>query len=354
MRGLFVSGRKALLRVTALLTFALFTSGCDAFRTLFDEPTKPGSKGAAYELIVVCAQDLWDGEVGDTLRSVLLRPVEMLNQREPYFDVLRVTPDGFLKLNTMHRNVLVVNVNPTKYDSARLVVTQDVYALNQLLLSATAPTAGEMVSLLDTERENILGAYELVEQRRNTAAYEKYGPKHISNLVTEKFGFTMLFPAGFKLAKQTDDFIWTRYEMPKSGQGVLVYSYPYNGPEDLSERSIVAKRNKYAALVPGPADGSYMTTVEAIVDDTGENYVPFMPKYRSFSIEDCPWIELSGFWEVEGDFMGGPFVSYTTVNKATKEVVTYDCYLYSPRDEKRNMLRELQHFIYLMKFPKAE
>jgi hypothetical protein len=52
--------------------------------------------------------------------------------------------------------------------------------------------------------------------------------------------------------------------------------------------------------------------------------------------------------------MGGPFVSYTTVNKATKEVVTYDCYLYSPRDEKRNMLRELQHFIYLMKFPKAE
>ena len=79
-----------------------------------------------------------------------------------------------------------------------------------------------------------------------------------------------------------------------------------------------------------------------------------MPKYRTFSIEDCPWIALSGLWEVEGDFMGGPFVSYTTVNKATKEVVTYDCYLYSPRDEKRNMLRELQQFIYLMKFPTAE
>ena len=336
MRGLFVSGRKALLRVTALLTFALFASGCDAFRTLFDEPTKPGSKGAAYELIVVCAQDLWEGEVGDTLRSVLLRPVEMLNQREPYFDVLRVTPDGFLKLNTMHRNVLVVNVNPEKYDSARLVVTQDVYALGQLLLSATAPTAGEMVSLLDTERENILGAYELVEQRRNTAAYEKHGPKHISNLVTEKFGFNMLFPAGFKLAKQTDDFIWTRYEMPKSGQGVLVYSYPYNGPEDLSEQRIIAKRNKYAALVPGPADGSYMTTAFA--------------KSDAIRINGRLWIRTRGFWDVEGDFMGGPFVSFTTLDTSTNRVVTIDGYVYSPELHKRNYIRELEHIVHTVKF----
>ena len=75
-----------------------------------------------------------------------------------------------------------------------------------------------------------------------------------------------------------------------------------------------------------------MTTVEALVDDTGENYVPFIPSHRAFSIDSTPWVELSGFWEVANDYMGGPFVSYTTVNKATKEVVTIDCYIYSPKD----------------------
>lgn len=322
------------LALLAILTLLL--TGCDAFRTLFDEPAKPGSKGAAYEMIVVCNQEMWEGTVGDTLRSVLLRPVEMLNQREPYFDVLRVTPDGFLKLNSEHRNVLIINVNSEKYDSARLVVTQDVYALNQLLLSATAPTAAEMVTLLDKERENILGAYELVEQRRNTAAFEKFGPKHLADLVKEKFGFSMHFPAGFKLAKQTNDFIWTRYEMPKSGQGILIYSYPYTGPEDLSEKNIIAKRNKYAALVPGPADGSYMTTVFA--------------KSDAVRIDGRLWVRTRGFWDVEGDFMGGPFVSFTTLDTSTNRVVTIDGYVYSPELHKRNYIRELEHVVHTVRF----
>jgi hypothetical protein len=49
--------------------------------------------------------------------------------------------------------------------------------------------------------------------------------------------------------------------------------------------------------------------------------------------------------------MGGPFVSYTTVNQATKEVITIDCYIYSPKDEKRNMMRDLQHLVYLIDIP---
>lgn len=324
------------LRAVVMVAFAAALMGCDAFRTLFDEPAKPGSKGAAYELIVVCNQELWDGEVGDTLRSVLLRRVEMLNQREPYFDVLRITPDGFLKLNTEHRNVLIINVNPEKYDTTRLVVTQDVYALNQLLLSATAPTASDMVRLLDTERENILGAYELVEQRRNVAAYEKFGPKHLRDLVKEKFGFEMHLPAGFKLAKQTNDFVWMRYEMPKSSQGVLIYSYPYNGPQDLSESHIIAQRNKYAALVPGPADGSYMTTAYGQSD--------------AIRIDGRLWIRTRGLWDVEGDFMGGPFVSFTTLDTSTNRVVTIDGYVYSPELHKRNYIRELEHIVHTVKF----
>ena len=94
-----------------------------------------------------------------------------------------------------------------------------------------------------------------------------------------------------------------------------------------------------------------MTTVKEIADETGQEYVPFNPEYKTIRIGERPWIEMAGLWEVEGYFMGGPFVSYTTVNQVTKEVITIDCYVYSPQKEKRNMLRELQHMVYLMDIP---
>lgn len=332
--------KHGILRIAVLAVLVCGLSSCDAFRALFDEPAKPGSKGAAYELIVVCGHEQWNGEVGDTLRSVLLKRVEMLNQREPYYDVLRVTADGFLKLNKEHRNVLIVNIDPAKYDTSLLTVQQDVNATNQLVLTASAPTPKAMVELLDTERENILSAYELVERRRNVAAYEKFGPRQLTAQVKEKFGFTMHFPSGFKLARETNDFIWARYEMPRSGQGVLIYSYPYTGPQDLAEQNIIAKRNKYAALVPGPSEGSYMTTYYA--------------ESEAMRIDGRLWIRTRGFWEVAGDFMGGPFVSYTTVDTQTNRVVTIDGYVYSPELHKRNYVREMEHLVYTVKFDDAK
>ena len=325
----------------SMLLFALCAMcSCDAFRSLFDEPAKPGSKGAAYEIIVVCDQTQWTGEVGDTLRSILLRRVEMLNQREPYFDVLRVTADGFLKLNSEHRNVLIVNVDSTKYDNAALYVQQDVNALDQIVVTAAAPTSDDMVALLEADRENIISAFELTERRRNIAAYKKHGPRHLTALIKEKFGFTMHLPSGFKLAKQTDNFLWLRYEMPQSGQGVLVYSEPYNGPADLSENSIIARRNKFAALVPGPSDGSYMTTSFA--------------ESETLRIDGRLWIRTRGFWDVEGDFMGGPFVSYTTIDTATNSIITIDGYVFSPVLHKRNYVREMEHLVYTVEFPTQE
>lgn len=93
-----------------------------------------------------------------------------------------------------------------------------------------------------------------------------------------------------------------------------------------------------------------MSTVKQIADASGEEYIDFKPQMRMLEIDGRKWIEMSGLWDVENYVMGGPFVSYTTVNQATGEVVTLDCYIYAPKGEKRNMLRELQHFVYLMNF----
>ena len=152
----------------------------------------------------------------------------------------------------------------------------------------------------------------------------------------------MKIPKGYILAQQSDDFLWFRYEFPAASQGFMLYSYPYEGKQSLSEEALRAARNRFAARIPGPSDGSYMTTSKV-----------FTPRYRFFRLEGRAWVEMRGFWDVEGDFMGGPFVSYTTVDTATDRVFTLDCYVYSPKLPKRNYMREVEHLLHLVKFPAA-
>ena len=67
------------------------------------------------------------------------------------------------------------------------------------------------------------------------------------------------------------------------------------------------------------------------------------------AINGRQWMELRGWWEVSGDFMGGPFVGYVTVDSATSEALVVMFALYAPEDPQRNLLRELEHLIYTTK-----
>ena len=78
--------------------------------------------------------------------------------------------------------------------------------------------------------------------------------------------------------------------------------------------------------------------------------MPFEPDYATMRIDSRPWIEMRGLWDVENYFMGGPFVGYTTV--VGGNVVTSNCYVYSPKHPKRNYLRALEHLVFLMYFEK--
>ena len=91
--------------------------------------------------------------------------------------------------------------------------------------------------------------------------------------------------------------------------------------------------------IPGAREGMYMSTDSLMTD------------VRPTSVQGDYALEARGLWRIKGDFMGGPFVSYTTVNTQTNEVITLDCYVYSPSLPKRNYMRSLEHLKYLISFP---
>lgn len=322
------------LSVAAL--FLCAAVGCDAFRKL--DKSSSTSQGAPYELIVVCSQPEWEGALGDTLRTVLAAPVPTLNQYEPLFSLLHVTERGFTRLVVRHRNILKIAVTPEAAVPS-IAVQYNVAADPQVVLTAQGASVQAVTDYISQNRDNLVYVLEKAERDRAVAYAATYNVPGVTQTIKEKFGFDMPVPKGYALRSQSDDFVWVSYEYPAASQGFMVYSFPYRGVESLSARNLIGQRNAFAARIPGPAEGSFMTT-----------FMGYEPDCRTLRIGGRLWVEMRGFWDVEGDFMGGPFVSYATVDEASARVVVVDCYVYSPKNPKRNLLRGLEHLIYSIEF----
>lgn len=298
--------------------------------------------GKPYEIVVSIDQELWDGEVGDTLRSVLLEPIPMFNQVEPHFDVSRVTPGALKDLVLRHRNILIVQVTPTVSEPAS-VARYNVYARPQVIVTLTAPDNNSMVRYLADNRRELQQLFEMTERDRAVENNRKYGEKGIDREIRNLFGIEANVPRGFSIkGRSGDDFLWVGNDVRTATQGLVIYSYPYSGADDFTPEQLVRQRNAFTGRIPGPSDGSFMAT---------EDYIE--PTVEYIRIDGRPWARMSGFWYVENDYMGGPFVNYSTVDRATGRVIAFDCFVYSPKDPKRNLMRQLEHIVYTVKFPAA-
>ena len=238
-----------------------------------------------------------------------------------------------------HRNILQVVTDP-RLDSASVAVQYDVTARPQIILTLQGPDNRRLTDYVSAHREQLVQVLEKAERDRALASASQYNETGIRQAIRKRFDVDMTVPKGYLLADEQPDFLWARFEYPEASQGFFIYSYPYAGKQSLTAEALIAARNQFAARIPGPSDGSYMTTSEL-----------FVPGYRIFKLEGRVWIEMRGFWDVEGDFMGGPYVSYTTVDERTGRVFTLDCYVYSPHLHKRNFMRGVEHLLYLVKFP---
>lgn len=301
------------------------------------------SQGAQYELVVVADHPEWSGPVGDTLRAVLAARFPMVNREETMFTLLRVLPEGFTKFVPRHRNILIVNVNPEATE-ATLGMAADRWARPQVVLTATAPNETAMLELLGERLDDIVLVLEAAEKDRDVADAQGHTPAAIAELVKAKFGIEMGTGPAYTVRDDSEGFLWMSYELPRSSQGIVIYTYPFSGSTDLSEEALLARRDEFAARIPGENPGSHMAT--------DREYTELVYK----KINGRQWAELHGFWNVRGDFMGGPYTNYSTVvagpDGSPSHVLAIDLYVYSPdpRLSQRNYIRQLEHYVHTVKF----
>ena len=323
-----------------LLACLLVVTGCKnkTKRTLL-----PNVSGKAGEVLVVIERADWEADLGVAIREALAMDTPYLAQREPLFVLSNVTPGNFGSMFKMHRNLLMVNINPQNATNG-IVYKNNVWAQPQALVQINAADAAQALSLFKEGAVNISEFFEQSERDRIIANAKLYEEIALREPVEKVTGGILHFPSGYRCRKYTEDFVWIADEKQYTNQTVLIYKYPVGGPNVFTLDKIIEARNAIMEdNVPGPTEGSYMTTS-----------VAEQPSTRSLRYHGRDFMETRGFWEVHGDFMGGPFVSHSFYSPDGKDIIVLEAFVYAPRYDKRQYLRQVESLLYSFEWKKDE
>ena len=327
-------------RILLALACLLALAGC---KTRSKTPLLPNVSGKAGEVLVAIEREQWEGNLGVAIRETLASDTPYLAQREPLFALSNVPPGSFNNMFKMHRNLLLVNIDPQGVNSG-LVYKNNVWAQPQAVVQINAPDADTALTLFREAGPTVAEFFEQAERDRIIANAKLYEERALQAPVEKVTGGIVHFPSGYRCRKFTDDFVWIADEKQYTSQTVLVYKYPVEGPNPFTKEQIIAARNAIMqANVPGMFEGSYMTT------STAQE-----PVVRSLRYHGRDFMETRGFWEVHGDFMGGPFVSHSFYSPDGKDIIVLEAFVYAPRYDKRQYLRQVESLLYSFEWKKDE
>ena len=318
-------------KILCILASVLALAGCKGAKTLL-----PNVSGKAGEIIVVIEKADWEGNLGTQVRDLLACDCPYLAQKEPLYSLVNVPPGSFTDLFKVHRNIVLFTIHP-QIDSVGVLYRHDVWAAPQCLVQVSAKNASEAAMLLQSNGKEITGFIEQAERDRVIRNSIRYEERPIAEKVSEVFGGSPHFPMGYKLKKITGEFCWVADEKQYTIQGILIYRYPATGESDeLTLDRIVAKRNEMLRTnVPGMFDNTWMTT---------GTYMP--PQIEFFRYRGRDFAQVRGYWEVENDFMGGPFVSQSFYSPDGEWVVVAEAFVYAPKYDKRQYLRQVESILF--------
>lgn len=334
---------KSFVSVLAIaLLLSAFTS-CD-FNS--NTPKKARSAGGTSELLVVTQNDeQWDGMIGDTIRAFFLQPQYGLPQPEALYKLSHINAAGFNDMFKKHKSLLIVEINPN-LEKPVVETGEDVWAAPQRVVKIIAPNRTSWCRVFNEQKEAYKVMYDKVERDRILSVLRPSNDVKITQRIKAKMGFDMIIPSGFFISKDEPDFMWIRKELEKNSFGIFIYTTPYNDTIQLELNNLVTVRDRMMQRhVPGPSEGSFMTTEKEFVPPV-INYTSNFP--TGFTAE------MRGMWCLVGDYMAGPFVSYTFPDNRTGNLVTVEGYVYYPNHDKRDDLLQLQSLIYSIRFPEEE
>ena len=324
-------------RLFILVAFMSIVVGCDS-------TVKPGAgngrvlpniTGGAGEVLVVVDKFVWDGPAGELLKDILQEEFPGLPQSEPLFRVTQISSGSFDKMFKFHRSIVLVTINET-IEEAAVRYRKNVWARPQIMIQIEAGNRQELKKLMVDNFNRIQNFLVQYDRKRLTDSYLASKDLEIQKLMAEHHHIRLGIPRGYNVDFFTDSYSSVSIETPDFSQVLHVYEYAASGEEDLQSEKLLVQRNAFVKkYVKGPDDVSYMTTSSM-----------FPPIFYDLEKKGMNIVEMRGLWELEGGFMGGPFVSHSVYDEKRQRIVTVEGYVYYPNQKKRIKIRQLEAIIY--------
>jgi hypothetical protein len=299
------------------------------------------SSGNINNVSVVLDNELWDGSVGDAIRSVLAAPIYGLPQDEPLFTISQIPPSVFTGFVTKNRTVLKIEVS----NNSDIQILDNVYAQPQKVVVISGKSRQDIIDRIVENAPKIVTTFrneEIAERQRQMSK-----SPHKYKSIEKKLGLTIQFPSAYRISKESENFFWIRKDITTGTTNLMIFEVPYNAIKrnDSLVNQIVKIRDSIGKIyIKGRQDGeisangekieSYMTTEDA--------YAPYV---HETILDNKATIEAKGIWDLKEDFMGGPFINYAIEDKINKRWIIVEGFAFAPSVEKRDYMLELEAII---------
>lgn len=321
---------KTLLSIVFLSILTFNISSCDEI----NERVLPTISGKSGDLLVVVDSNYWNHQTGNAIKEVFAVEQGGLPQREALFNLIKIPHRSFARIFHTMRNIIMVEINPKK--KTKISISEDVWAGTQLVVTITAPSDEVAAQTIGKNATTLLDYFNDRERKRLQDKYLVNANNKNAKYLEDKYKVKINIDDLYIVAKESDDFIWMRKEK-KIGEhpvsyGIMIYTYPYTSDSTFDVAQLIKKRDEFTKEnVAGGDEGSYMYS-----------YEEYRPREKEINLKGIYVKELRGLWQMKGDFMGGPYISYTMVDEPNNRVITIDGYIYAPKFDKREFIRELE------------
>ena len=298
----------------------------------------------------------------DLVEAVMAADMPCMPQVEPYFRVTHVTTAQFDDMFKPTRNILFVDINPQKYTQLKAKVSNDYWSTPQALCRIQSPSEEEFVAYWLEHGEEIREWFVNQEIKRQTKFYRASTNKD-ARAILEEQGYDMLIPEDYMVIMDTVlggattfslrnpitiapevHLLWCCNNKGSMRRDLVVYSYPYTDAKTFTYDYLNTKRdNVLSRVVSASVEGSYM----------GTEYKVMPPVMRTIMVQDDEQAtEIRGLWRIlNGEAMGGPYVSHTRLDQVNGRVVTAEAFLYGAGQKKRTALRQAEAILYTLQLP---
>lgn len=317
-----------LLLSLSLLLFSCNSSSSTAY--------VPESSGNINSLTVVMEEKYWSGELGNQIRDIFAAPYEGLPFDEPKYDLHYIPPKAFSGFARNSRNIIVFS----KDTIDKINLAKNPWARPQVVALISGEDSDVMRFYLDENQDLILRTYSENERTEKLRRISK-SPNKDQGLFG-KFKISLDYPSIYSTVKDTTNFLWIEKEVLKGHLNLIVYSLPMDTDLKNLQKRIPEIRDSIGKIyVPGRLPNSYMITEKA-----------YRPYYYLTKISGLESILTKGTWEVENDFMAGPFINYIVKDTQNNRYLVLEGFAFAPTESKRNYMFELNTIITTLKIKK--